>query len=208
MDSKKIVLFILFPLFFLAAVAVGYFYIKLNGVPASLTQLIPGKVSQKVEITQNISSSGNPIVKSPFADKSGVIYEMEGKFVKPPIKTDYGPLLKGEFVLKGDQKERTILAFVGAGDGNTFLGTYDKSFNGSSVWKAVPTDSLLNMIKPDEIIRLKSTLKSSGSAGDIDYFNQVQEVLDTLSKEIQSGNYVYKIPSSFQITAEGVEIIR
>jgi hypothetical protein len=199
MDNKKVTFFVVLGFFLLSLMAAGYF----------LYRLWVGMRQEKATVTtptSKVNLQSDSIVKETLLNNGGFIYEIQGSFANSLEKFGNSPLLRGEFVVKGDPSNQKIHVYLGSISGYCFLGTYSGSFNGGSTWSRVPTVTIPKIIKPGVPVKLKLTYSFTGEAGK-GAFNDLQNILDDYSKAINNGRE-YKIPVDFNLSTESFGIIK
>ncbi len=151
--------------------------------------------------------TGDPIVKNLIPEGKGVVYDLQGTFVDG-LEVTEGKLLLGSFIVNGDPLERKIRVYVGGVDGNVFFGTYEKSFEGDSNWKSVPSSVVVELVEPTEPVVIRFRYEFSGAEGEREYLKKYEDTLDVLIEEFQTGDFQYEILSDFILASTRLGVVR
>ena len=162
--------------------------------------------TEKVLVTNLASLPGDPIVKKPYIDNQGVEYELRGSFTDKLL--DQGGLLAGVFKINGDPLERKIRVFVGGADSHVFLGTYEESFEGSSSWERTPNAFVVESVEPGETVIIRHSFEFTGIEGEEGALVGMQQILDNLIEEFNSGKYELEIPADFALVSTRLGVVR
>lgn len=198
MDNKKTSFYILLVFCLLSLVAAAYFSFMLWSRSNQKTNIVT---------TPKVGKPEDSITKEIISDNQGFIYYVNGTFPNGLQKYGSGILLRGEFFVKGFSSSRGIPVYVGTLNGNTLLGSYTGSFQGSVTWAGVPTDTLKDIIKPNLPVNLKVMRTLTGDVPNDSYVNDVQSLFDNISNTMKNGTG-YEIPISFNLPVSALGIVK
>ena len=199
MSTKKLFL-IIFLLFIVMVLGNAFLLLQLktSQLTSSLEEVGKNSVTHY---------TGDPIVKNLIPEEKGVVYDLQGTFVDG-LEVTEGKLLLGSFIVNGDPLERKIRVYVGGVDGNVFFGTYEKSFEGDSNWKSVPSSVVVELVEPTQPVVIRFRHEFSGAEGEREYLKKYEDVLDVLIREFQTGDFQYEILSDFILASTRLGVVR
>lgn len=196
--------------FVLLVAVMAYLLLRVRGI-------VPGGKREEVgvedatQLTQVVSEVGSPVRKMTKGSE-GVRYLLVGSFVGEVMYSE--PWAYGDFVIRGDEKQRKLRIFIGAVDGQTSIGIYEGSIGGDTEWQLVPTESVVGELSnaTEVELDLRGEVSDRGDEEAKEMFLKEalehQEVLDTISEEIKTGEYSFKVPPEYSMSAHRVGVLR
>lgn len=151
----------------------------------------------------------NPIQKGFLEGNEGIIYQIEGSFVGDLSLADReDQAAEGVFVVRDDPLRRKIPVLLGLRTGRTLFGSYEGSFEATSMWRTVSTADLVKQIKPGEPVKLTAQAAFLKSGQKPDFMIHLEEVFDSLALEYESGDFNYEVPDDFILVPMRVGLTR
>ncbi len=180
----------------LSYLAIGWYFGAYPKVPviSDLLPSLPTRVTPSPTLGPGLVSK-LAVTKTEIKD-GGFFYKINGHFLKRP---DYqGDILKGDFVIDGDERQTKIKVLMTAKTGRINMGTFKGSFAGTEIWRLVPTDLLKQEIKDLAPVQLRLYFASTKADT---YSQEVQRVLDLAAGGIAA------IPDNFALVPSMVGLI-
>ena len=201
MRKNKAIILISF-IFILLVTIASYLYLRYSRLSSIVTKdKVPGPNNE-------IAVLANDPIKKTFRDDGRIVYIIEGSFKSSLSRRENSYLISGIFIIRDDPLQREITTYVGGLDGNTFLGRYNNSLNGVSNWTVVPTEDIIDMIKPGDPVLLRYPLVlGQENAGIIDYVKKQEEIVDALIEEFHASDFKFEISESFYLNTSDIGIV-
>lgn len=147
------------------------------------------------------------INKSALPGGEGFYYELEGVLVEK-LKFEDGAV-QGRFVLRDDQRGRDFKIFLPQSmNEEVYFGVYDDSFQGSSKWKYVSRDSVIQNVQAGEPVKVTARFLTEVLEND-EKVSEWQEMLDELLNDVVGpNNRKIDFSTEFTFMADGIAVIR
>jgi hypothetical protein len=179
---------------------VGYLYWK----QYQQTKLPEGQTGSEIQTVK--PQVGDPIKKIVSNEQDSLAYELEGTFDEIPQKREV--LLYAKLILNNDPLQRKIPIYIGASNGEVYLGTYKDSFGGDRSWRLVPGEQAIAFLKSGEPVIIKVQYFLSGNEAGDRIIRGHEAVLDALIKEFQEEKFEMQLPAEFVLSSDRIGVIR
>lgn len=175
-------------LLIILAVTAGYLFEKVRKEETPFVQA-PVNVGVREIVVRPVDNVQKSIGQ--LDGRKVITYIIEGSFDGPLTKSAFWGM--GEFVIKGDVKERKVKTYFGMADGNTVLGKYTGSFRGDSTWTPVPTDDALLELDGVPVIMYAQYLLDENPQN-LQKVARDESIMDAYIDAMQTGRYDSDIP--------------
>lgn len=183
-------------LLLIVSIAGGYYFEKLRKKEIPLI-----KTPVNVGVRQ-IAVLPTDYVKKLVGDKGSqkiITYEIQGSFLGNVKQIPY--FLEGEFVIKGDVKERKIKTYLGSNIGTVLFGKYNGSFAKDSQWEPARIEEVAGVINDGEPVLLTVEFIADETHGNLESIAKDEKILDAYIDAGGGGAFVEnkKLPKSLRL---------